>query len=210
MKTQLDFKLLVSYIFVFVLLISLLVFGYTSSNKIERTVTNLANQKIPTLITASNLKRAFQTQTIQLYELYATNNHEAYEKYYAKNKAALLLDIANLKNSPEYSTLATTVDQLSEHQEVIANKFVGIMAQPDVDWDGARNTLAEFSQGANLIEVKLDDLVSNITNQTQLQAQVSEKQLSQLLNFGLLFTALLFAGLVYIFYHKRNQTPKIN
>lgn len=210
MKTQLDFKLLISYICVFILLISLLIFGYASSNKIERTVTNLANQKIPTLITASNLKKAFQTQTIQLYELYATNNHEAYKKYDAKNKAALLLDIANLKNSPEHSNLAASVDQLSEHQDVVANKFVGIMAQQEVDWDGARNTLAEFSQGANLIEVKLDDLVGNITSQTQSQAETSEKELSQLLNISLLLTALLLAGLIYIFYLSRNHTPKIS
>ena len=205
MNSNFKRNVLLSYVVLFFLLIGFVTISTINARKIEVATTSLVSQKLPGLIAASQLKHNFQAQTIQLYELYATNDQAAYKDSYAKNKAAILIDAANLQSLAEYNTSAVSIEKLSQSQDEIANKFVGIMASSDVDWDGARAALQEFSNGTHAIEANLDSLVTNVTAQTKQQAETSKSYLSQLFKIGIVFVGLLFLGLSIMLYVVRAQ-----
>jgi hypothetical protein len=188
-------NVLLSYVVLFVLLISFVAVSTINSRKVDAATSSLVNQKLPGLIAASQLKHNFQSQTIQLYELYATNDHAAYEKVYAKNKAAILIDAANLQSLAEHNGSAISIEKLSQQQDAIATKFVRIMANETVDWDAARAELLAFSQGTSAIDSQLDVLVSKVTTQTKQEVETSKKHLAQLFTIGMVFMGLLFLGL---------------
>lgn len=198
-------NVLLGYVVLFILLIGFVAVSTVNASKIEIATTSLVNQKLPGLIAASQLKHDFQAQTIQLYELYATNDHNAYQTHYAKNKAAILIDAANLQSLAEYNSSAISIEKLSQQQDAIAAKFVNIMASSEVDWDAARAALLAFSNGTSAIDTSLDTLVSSVSAQTQQQAETSKKHLSQLFTIGIIFVGLLFLGLSIMLYVVRTQ-----
>ena len=198
-------NVLMGYVVLFVLLIGFVAVSTVNASKIEVATSSLVNQKLPGLIAASQLKHDFQAQTIQLYELYATNDHTAYQTHYAKNKAAILIDAANLQSLAEYNRSAISIEKLSLQQDAIATGFVNIMASPEIDWDAARAALLTFSNGTNAIDKSLDTLVTSVTAQTQQQAETSKKHLAQLFTIGIIFVGLLFLGLSIMLYIVRTQ-----
>jgi hypothetical protein len=198
-------NVLLSYVVLFFLLISFVAVSTINASKIETATTGLVNQKLPGLIAASQLKHDFQAQTIQLYELYATNDLTAYKDNYAKNKAAILTNAASLQSLAEYNSSATSIEKLSQQQDAIAAKFVDIMANPSVDWDAARAELLAFSNGTTAIDSGLDSMINKVTLQTKQQADTSKKHLSQLFTVGMVFVGLLFLGLSIMLYVVRTQ-----
>lgn len=198
-------NVLLGYVVLFILLIGFVAVSTINARKIESATTNLVNQKLPGLIAASQLKHNFQAQTIQLYELYATNDHAAYKDNYAKNKAAILIEAVNLQSLAEYNTSAVSIEKLGLQQDVIADRFVTIMASSEVDWDAARAALLAFSNGTSAIETNLDTLVTTVTAQTKQQAETGKKHLSQLFNIGIVFSGLLFLGLSVMLYIVRTH-----
>ena len=198
-------NVLLGYVVLFVLLIGFVAVSTVNARKIEVATSSLVNQKLPGLIAASQLKHDFQAQTIQLYELYATNDHAAYKDNYAKNKAAILTNAASLQSLAEYNSSAISIKKLSQQQDAIASKFVDIMASASVDWDAARAALLAFSNGTSAIDNSLDALVTSVTAQTQQQAETSKKHLAQLFTIGVVFVGLLFLGLSIMLYIVRKQ-----
>lgn len=203
-------NVLLSYVVLFFLLIGFVVVSTINASKIEAATSSLVNQKLPGLIAASQLKHNFQAQTIQLYELYATNDQAAYKDNYAKNKAAILLNAANLQSLAEFNPSAVSIEALSQNQDAIASKFVGIMASTSVDWDAARAELLAFSKGTTAIDSSLDALVSNVTTQTKQQAETGKLHLAQLFKIGVVFIGLLFLGLSIMLYVVRTQNKQDN
>ena len=208
MNSNFKRNILSGYVVLFFLLIGFVAISTINASKIESATSSLVNEKLPGLIAASQLKQNFQAQTIQLYELYATNDQAAYKANYAKNKAAILIDAANLQSITELNSTAVSIEKLSLNQDVIADKFVAIMANSDVDWDAARAELLAFSKGTNAIESNLDALVSNVTTQTKQQAAISKQHLKQLFTVGMVFMGLLFLGLSIMLYVVRTQTKQ--
>ena len=198
-------NVLLGYVVLFFLLVAFVVVSTINASKIESATTNLVKQKLPGLVAASQLKHNFQAQTIQLYELYATNDQAAYKDNYAKIKAAIIIDAANLQSLAEYNKNAVSIENLSLQQDALADKFVTIMANPSVDWDAARTALQAFSNGTQAIETNLDNLVANVTTQTQKQAETSKHHLEQLFKIGVVFAGLLFLGLSVMLYIVRTQ-----
>jgi hypothetical protein len=198
-------NVLLSYVVLFFLLIGFVAVSTINASKIEAATTGLVNQKLPGLIAASQLKHDFQAQTIELYELYATNDHTAYKDNYAKNKAAILSNAASLQSLAEYNSSATSIEKLSQQQDAIAARFVDIMASPSVDWDAARAELSAFSNGTTAIDSNLDALVSSVTEQTKQQAETSKQKLKQLFTIGIVFVGLLLLGLTIMLYMVRKQ-----
>ena len=199
---------LIGLFVLFLLLISFVAFSVTNGKKVTITTNHLAIETIPGLIAASNLKRAFQSHTIQLYELYATNDQENYKKYYAKNKADILIDSANLQVLPQFKGFTADIDKLSQQQEEVALSFVKVMQQPDIDWDAAREILAKFSAGTDQIEDNLDTLIGKVSKQSQDEAETTKALLAQLGNIGIIFVALLLLSLIAMLWLMRTQNKQ--
>ena len=198
-------NVVVGYVVLFFLLIIFVAVSTINATKIEAATTALVNQKLPGLIAASQLKHNFQAQTIELYELYATNDQVTYRDNYAKNKSSILTNAGSLQLLAGLNSSATTIEKMSQNQDDIASKFVGIMASEPVDWDAARAQLQLFSQGTVAIDSSLDALVTSITKQTQQQAETSKQHLKQLFTIGIVFVGLLFLGLTVMLLIARKQ-----
>lgn len=196
------------YILGLVLLLILVTITYFHGKKIDHTISNLANEKMPELIAASNLKRDFQAQTIQLYELYATNDENNYQREYIKIKSSTLINASNLKSFATSNQFVANLDQNIATQEEKANRFLEIMRQPEVDWDAARDALSEFSANANKIERELDSLVEQVTSNTQKQVDASKALSAELTYIGVIFVSLLlFSVIALINYTPRKVNP---
>lgn len=199
-------SLLAGYVVGLVLLLIFVAITYNNGKKIDDTIVNLANKEIPGLIAASNLKRDFQAQTLKLYELYATNDEVAYKNQYIKIKSAILIDASNLQSVAQRTDFVTQLDKKILQQEEKANQFVEIMRQPQVDWDAARSALSDFSAGANNIETELDQLITEVTANTQEQVATSKALSTQLTYIGLLFVGSLIIGLLALVYFSPPKT----
>ena len=141
-------NLFTGYIVGLLLLLTFLGITYSHGNKIDSTIKKLANSEIPSLIAASNLKKDFQSQTIALYALYASNDENAYQKQFIHTKSAILIDASKLQSLLGVGEFTRSLDSKILAREEKANKFVEIMRKPEVDWDAARSSLSDFSEDA--------------------------------------------------------------
>lgn len=198
---------LTGYLVGLVLLLILVVITYLHGKKIDQTIVSLANEEIPELIAASNLKRDFQAQTLHLYELYATNDELAYQRDYIKVKSATLIDASNLKSLTPDSAFIAQLDSNIVQQEEKANRFIEIMRQPEIDWDASRAALSDYSASANMLASGLDQLVSQVTEKAQKQVATSKALSAELTYIGVLFISLLlFSLLALINLSQRSKT----
>ncbi len=205
MKLNVMQKILVGYILGFVLLLAFAMLTLLNGNKIEATTITLSQEKIPGLIAASSLASDAQAQTIQLYELYATNNHDVFQKQHDASMVAMQHDIEMLKSLEEYKPFEVPLALLSSKQVELSNKFVQTMKQQEVDWDAARVDLAAFSKSADEMRAELDKLTKTVSTQTLARAETSQKLTEQLINVGLVLAGLIFIGVLGIAYYTHRQ-----
>jgi methyl-accepting chemotaxis protein len=205
MKLNVTKKILLGYVVVLLLMLAYAALTYFNGKKIEATTVSLSAEKIPALITVSHLKSNLQTQTIQLYELYATNDVTTFQKAHAATAAAMLQDGANLQSLPEFKPFDTPLALISAKQESFRNQFLDVMRQPEVDWDKARAVLSSFSASAAEMSSQLDQLVSQVSDDTLAQAKASQQLTEQLINLALSLAGLVFLGVLLMSYYSHKQ-----
>jgi methyl-accepting chemotaxis protein len=189
----------------FLLLLAFAFLTYFNGKKIEATTILLSEQKLPGTIAVSSLKSNLQTQTNQLYELYATNDSADYEKKHAATAAAMLVDTGNLQSLAEYQPFDHTLTVISGKQAEQRSQFLAVMRQTEVDWDKAREVLSAFSASSAEMSGQLDQLVSKVSEQTLAQAKASQELTDQLINLALLLAGLVFLGGLAVAYYNHKQ-----
>lgn len=197
------------YLVGFILFVGFAALTVLSSTKIKTTTKQLAQQEIPGLIAASAYKTYLQYQTIELYEYYATADYGSFEKKQLQIKANIEPHFQIIKQLPQYSRVDLKLDKLIEKKEVIAHKFTKIMRNPVVDWDGARNTLADFSNISEDINLELDALVATVAQNVEVGAMQSNQQAETLIDAALILTAAsLIIGILAAYNsHKKITLP---
>ena len=209
MKLNVTQKILFGYIVGFILLLAFAALTYFNGKKIEATTLALAQEKIPGLIAVSSLKSHVQTQTNQLYELYATNDQAMFAQHHQNSMVAMQQDIAKLRGLAEFQTHDAALAAISVKQEAFTNQFVEIMRQPEVNWDAARSALSDFSKSAKAMDAELDVLVTTVSNQTLTRAKSSQQLTDQQMcirdsNNALNNFMLLLSKVLKIYYKKIN------
>ena len=197
--------MLASALFIMFLFIVFAVVSFTKSEEIVNSSEVLVKSKIPGLIAAGNLKRDFQAQTISLYQLYADAGFDAYKDRYTTIKSAILIDTANLEVLQEYKIVADIVKKQLDDRDKIADEFVKTMTQQEIDWDLARDYLQKYSAVALKLEQDMDNVISEVSRQTELEATNSKDELSILLKIGIVFSFLLLFALLYLIHQIQMQ-----
>lgn len=202
-------RMIMVYLVGFVLFAGFAVLTVLNGQRIQSTTSQLAQQEIPGLIAVSAYKTYLQRQTVQLYELYATVNHDAFEKAQQDSKAALAPYVSQIEALPQYERVQFKLDKLNKQQSIIAERIVNIMRQPSVNWDGARTALAEFSRVADDMNLELDTLAMEVSHNVQDGAVQSGQQTSTLINTALVLMAISLIVGVFAAYnsHKHISTP---
>lgn len=203
-------KLVLKLLVVLAIFLGFGFYTFKTSQQVGKSVTDLAENKIPGLVAAGNLKRAFQGQTISLYELYATVDFNAYERTLLSNASTILIETSNLQTLPTYKKVANNFEHKIQEQNTIASEFTKTMSQQDVDWDKARNYLKKYSDGANLLEHQLDMLVADVSLETRSESVKFKQSLSVAFNVGLVFMSFLVLTLVLILLQLRSDQQDLN
>lgn len=201
MKLRVTQKILVGYFAIFVLLIAFAALTFFNGKRIEATIIALSQEKIPGLIAASRFKNNLQQQTNHLYELYATNDLSAFNKRHQQNADSMQKQLTALQQLPEFNAYEAQLAELNRKQVALTEKFVQVMATPEVDWDTARLVLADFSQGADGIGKEMDKLTQAVADNTLARAEASKELTQQLIDLVWLLTLVTFLGIIGVTYY---------
>lgn len=201
-------KIMLGYVVGFVLLSAFAGLTLFNGKQIEATTVDLSQTKIPALITAASLKSDLQVQINQLYELYATNDHAAFEKSHQDSLAMMKDNFSKLRSLDEYKSHEAKLLEIGVKQANLANNFVQVMKQPEVDWDAARDALSAFSASANAMSQELDSLVKEVSAKTLTSAQNSQQLTEQLIQVGIILAVLVFLGVITMAYYSHSQVAK--
>jgi methyl-accepting chemotaxis protein len=201
-------KIMLGYIVGFLLLSAFATLTLFNGKQIESTTLDLSQTKIPGLIAAANLKSDLQIQINQLYELYATNDHIAFEDHHQRSLAMMNVNLAKLRSLEEYQSHEAKLIKIGVKQAKLAKNFVMVMRQSEVDWDKAREALAAFSASANDMSQELDALVKQVADKTLHSAQDSQQLTEQLMQAGIILAALVFIGVISMAYYAHTQVAK--
>lgn len=209
MKFRVTQKLLAGYIAGFVMLLAFTGLVLFNGKRIEATTYNLSNQKLPALITVSALKSGIQSQSNHVYSLYVTGDTAAFLKLHQDDVTNQLMQLTAMEKLPEFAAHKEKFKDLDAKQIALTNEFVQVMKESTVDWDLAREVLARFSFGANLIQAELDLLVDEVNKSTLSEAATSQYQIQQLMYVALFISCLLFFGVLLVAYftHKNLALP---
>jgi methyl-accepting chemotaxis protein len=199
---------MLGYIVGFLLLSAFATLTLFNGKQIEATTLELSQTKIPALITAANLKSDLQIQINQLYELYATNDHKAFEDSHLRSLGMMNDNLAKLRSLEEYKSHEAKLLEIGVKQSNLAKIFVDVMRQPEVDWDKAREALAAFSASANAMSQELDVLVKQVADKTLLSAQNSQSLTEQLIQVGIVLAVLTLLGVISMAYYAHTQVAK--
>lgn len=209
MKLKVTHKILAGYVAGFILLLAFAALTLVNGKRIEATTIVLSQQKLPALITVAGLKSGLQAQTNHLYELYATNDVAAFEALRKQDMADASQRLEALSALPEFRQYQAVLGDMQASQAKLAERFVQVMRQPELDWDRARMVLSEFSQGADAMGSELDKLVQAVAQQTVERAAASQNMTEQLMSGGLVLTILVFLGVIIMAYfaHQKIARP---
>ena len=193
----------------FIFLMAFATLTLLNGKKIEATTITLAKEKVPGLIAAARLKSNVQAQSNQLYELYATNDHNKFTAQHTAVVAVMQQEVAKLSALAEYKFYEADLAAMATKQDALTNQFVKIMRQPEVDWDTARNALSAFSTSANEMGGALDALVKTVSDQTLASAKTSQQLTEQLINVALILAGITFFGVLAMAYlsHRAVAVP---
>ena len=179
-----------------------------NGKKIQTTTQQLAQQEVPGLIAVSAYKTYLQYQTINLYELYATADYALFKDVQLQNKESVAPYLQAIKQLPQYERVQDKIERLSIQQEKIAQKFVKVMRQSEVDWDDARNVLADFSRVSEEASQVLDGLAMVMAQSAEIGAKQSYLQTETLINTALILTLVSLVIGVFAAYNSHQKITK--
>lgn len=197
------------YFIGFLLLAGFAALTVLSGKKIQTTTHQLGQQEIPGLIAVSNYKTYLQRQTVRMYEFYATVDYGSFEKEQLQSKSDIKPYLQTIKELPQYARVELKLHSQIKQQARIEERFANIMRQSNVNWDGARSVLADFSKVSDAMNMELDFLAKEVTTNVESGAIRSNQQTETLINTALLLTMISLVIGVFAAYssHKKIATP---
>jgi methyl-accepting chemotaxis protein len=218
MNIKITTKILLGYVVAFVLFLAFAILTFTNGRRIELTTIDLSQNKLPSLVVISEIKGGLQQQTNYLYELYATNDHVLFNNKNLPNLASINENIKKLEHLSLYKGHSEALELMLKKQTSIANNFVQVMSQSEVDWDNARSVLSEFSKATVKTESYLNSLVQEVSKETLKTANKSVNLTLELKSSALILVivefliiiAMLYFTLAYVVRPLKNLTNSIN
>jgi methyl-accepting chemotaxis protein len=205
MRISIAHKILGGYLAGFILLLGFAGLTLYNGKRIEATTQSLAQQKLPGLIAATNLKTGLQVQKNHLYELYAAPDKAAFDQRYQQDTATMQKQLTEMRKLPEYLPHDATIKGLIDRQQTLAASFSTTMGASEVDWDSARAGLAMFSTAVDEMAAELDQVVQQVEADTLSSADASQHRTQQLMTVSLTITAAIFCGVLAMIYFTTRQ-----
>lgn len=218
MNFKITTKILLGYVVAFMLFLAFAILTFTNGRRIELSTIDLSQNKLPSLVVISEIKNGLQQQSNYLYELYATNDHILFNNKNTPNLASINENLKKLDHLSIYKSHSVDLALMLKKQTSIANNFVQVMSQSEVDWDNARSVLSEFSKATVKTESYLNSIVQEVSKETLTTADKSVSLTLELKRSALILVivefliiiAMLYFTLAYVVRPLKNLASSIN
>lgn len=196
-------KILFLYLLALAAGIALSALTYLRGESVLRASDALTEQSLPRFNAISHLRNAIFSQKPVLYEYYATADRDPFQMRYPAAHEESLRGLRALRSMnqalPELARLESGIDQIHIH----ATRLDQIMSTTPIDWDRAREILAEVSKDESRITPELEALVQINRQLVQHYSQETKKNTAAMIHMVMLFTvAGLIIALIVVYYFK--------
>ena len=130
---------------------------YFSGNAISSTTTTLVDVDLPLLDNVSKLRFAIFAQKPILYEYYANTNRDIFTKKFSESKNSIKTGLYILPRDEQGQAFLTQIEFLTGQITQQAEQLDQILRSSEIDWDKARDILADVSA----TEIKITPLIDN-------------------------------------------------
>ena len=162
-------KILVVYLLVLALGVGLSTLIYINGHSVSNAISSLVNDNLPRLNTISKLRAAIFAQKPLLYEYYATTDRNAFQQAFERNQREIEAILYSIHSVNEGSALLTQIGFYIEKISQNAEQLDKVLSRPQIDWDRARDILAELS----ITESKVSPIIEELVNLNQKQVYMS-------------------------------------
>ena len=162
-------KILVVYLLVLALGVGLSTLIYINGHSVSNAISSLVNDNLPRLNTISKLRAAIFAQKPLLYEYYATTDRNAFQQAFERNQREIEAILYSIHSVNEGSALLTKISFYTEKISQNAEQLDKVLSRPPIDWDRARDILAELS----VTEAKVSPIIEELVTLNQKQVYMS-------------------------------------
>ncbi len=158
-------KILLIYFLVLALGVALSSLIYINGNSVTRAISLLVNDNLPRFNSISKLRAAIFAQKPLLYEYYASTDRKTFVRAFELNQREIEASLNTIHTVSEGKELIGKINDYAGQISLYAAQLDKTLSATPVDWDRAREILAEVSVTETKVSPVIDELVSQ--NQQQ-------------------------------------------
>lgn len=202
-------KVLLGYLMVLFVAMVMSYILYTVANNVGNRTNEFVDQTLPKLSHYQTLQKSLDNLQIGAYSLYGLvitiGDFEKLQNQHAKTVKQILGEDSTLLSSQERKQINAKLSPIDRHFSTLKS----IMNANSVDWDQARETLAQIDQQANVFNKHINTLQVELKS----QAEAGGQQIRDDIQSIQLLIAMLLAGIIsvsaiaYTMAHKRVAMP---
>lgn len=157
--SSLSKKILAVYLVVLTLGLTLSTLIYINGHSVSAATNALVVEDLPRLNAISKLRVAIFSQKPVLYEYYATTDRTTFLKNYEARQREVDAGLHTIHTNQEGNELLAKIESQIEQISLYAVELDRTLNSPSIDWDHARDILAQVSKAENKISPTIDALM---------------------------------------------------
>ena len=152
-------KILGIYLLILALGVTLSILIYTNGSSVSTAINALVSDNLPRLESISKLRASIFAQKPLLYEYYATTDRAKFLKNFELNQRDIEANFNTIHTISEGNTLLKKINTYTDLINLKAGQLDQTLSKENVDWDHARNILADISTTEEQVSPVIDALV---------------------------------------------------
>lgn len=132
---------------------------YISGSGIASTTSSLVDVDLPLMHNVSKLRFAIFAQKPILYEYYANQDRDSFQKKFTENKNAIKAGLYMIPRDDQGQLFLSQIEFQNAQIINLAEQLDQTLSSSSVDWDKARDILVEVSAAENKITPLVDTFV---------------------------------------------------
>lgn len=193
-------KILMVYVLVLALGVALLSYIYINGHSVSTAISSLVSDNLPHLNSISKMRAAIFAQKPLLYEYYASSDRSAFLKAYELNQRDIEASLHTIHIVREGGDLLNAINTYNDEINQNAVKLDQTLSASPVDWDRAREILAEVSVTEDKVSPVIDALVSLNQKQVYMSGKNAEDRTDFMIRMVIGFSIVMSVIAILIGY----------
>ncbi len=205
MNTNVLTRIRLMFLIVFLLGAGLSYYVYTNGRDLLGISEPLMTKHLPTLQVISRLQLEIAALEPTLYEYYASVDREAFLERYEANQAAIKTDMDKLArefvSASRMLTIRSAVTEITELAEDLDATLRVYGSDEEVDWDRARELLAQVSETGRHVNDRLDVEAESVHKAVSKGGKKTNASVNGMVTAVLVFSAVIAFMAAFIGYY---------